>query len=182
MKWSEASIKPKVLICCLVVLLAAGSVWTVRLYRPTASNRDNLERIESFYSRYRQSFLNVPTVSADQLLTIQKKGDVVLIDVRQETERRISTIANAISVEQFQDSLEKHKADRIVTYCTIGYRSGIYAQKLQDQGFRAYNLNGGILAWIHAGHEVFDQQGQTRRVHVFSKKWNLVPKGYQGIW
>jgi hypothetical protein len=31
---------------------------------------------------------------------------------------------------------------------TLGYRSGLYAQELQQQGIQAANLIGGICAWV----------------------------------
>jgi sodium/bile acid cotransporter 7 len=45
-----------------------------------------------------------------------------------------------------------------------------------------YNLRGGILAWVHDGGTVYDQNGETRRIHVYGRKWNLAPNSYQAVW
>jgi hypothetical protein len=37
---------------------------------------------------------------------------------------------------------------------TVGYRSGLYAQELQEQGIQAANLIGGICAWVSAGERL----------------------------
>ena len=51
-------------------------------------------------------------------------------------------------------------------------------------GVRAYNLAGGILAWVQAGGPVVDGRTgtPTRRVHVYGRKWNLLQPGWEGIW
>jgi sodium/bile acid cotransporter 7 len=44
------------------------------------------------------------------------------------------------------------------------------------------NLRGGLLAWVHAGGKVYDANGETRRIHVYGRKWNLAPNGYDAVW
>lgn len=44
-------------------------------------------------------------------------------------------------------------------------------------------MKGAILAWTHSGGELVDSAGNpTRRVHVHSKKSDLVADGYEGVW
>ena len=43
------------------------------------------------------------------------------------------------------------KENLILVYCTVGCRSGAYTKKLQKQGFNAFNLYGGVLAWALEG-------------------------------
>ena len=76
----------------------------------------------------------------------------------------------------------KYKDAVKIAYCTISYRSGKFAQKLQKKGIPVYNLKGGILAWVHDGGKVYDLNGETHRIHVYGRKWNLGPKGYQAVW
>ena len=45
-----------------------------------------------------------------------------------------------------------------------------------------YVLRGGLLAWVHAGGKVYDKNGETRRIHVYGRKWNLGPRDYEGVW
>jgi len=55
----------------------------------------------------------------------------------------------------------------LVTYCTVGWRSGGFAGAVRDRvdgGVR--NLEGGILAWANAGGRLVDPDGRrVRRVH-----------------
>ena len=54
-------------------------------------------------------------------------------------------ITTAEFAARFRHGIPKEK--RLVVYCTIGYRSGKYAQELAKQGIKAENLEGGVLAW-----------------------------------
>jgi rhodanese-related sulfurtransferase len=49
-------------------------------------------------------------------------------------------------------SLDKNKP--VYTYCLSGARSGAAAQWMNKNGFTAYNLNGGIVAWKKADKPV----------------------------
>ena len=58
-----------------------------------------------------------------------------------------------------------------------------YSQKtFKKNGTPVYNLRGGILAWVHAGGKVYDQTGETHRIHVYGQDWNLAPEQYETIW
>ena len=79
------------------------------------------------------------------------------------------------------------KGKRVVVYCTIGQRSGEYAQQLKAKDVPVQNLEGGILAWTHAGGTLFrDSSGvkvKTKKVHVFDasmQKWIAVD--YEAVW
>jgi hypothetical protein len=50
---------------------------------------------------------------------------------------------------------------------------------MAKKGITIVNLQGGILAWILEGGEVYDKSGKkVKRVHVYSDKWNYAPAGY----
>jgi len=70
----------------------------------------------------------------------------------------------------------------VIGYCTISYRSGKLAESLAPRGITMLNLEGGLLAWVHAGGKLFDRAGETRRIHVYGRKWNLAPQDYEAIW
>jgi sodium/bile acid cotransporter 7 len=76
---------------------------------------------------------------------------------------------------------EAYRDHLVISYCTIGYRSGELAQKLQKKDIPVLNLGGGILAWLHAGGKVYKQGKAVNRVHVYGKKWNLAPSAYKSI-
>jgi sodium/bile acid cotransporter 7 len=68
-------------------------------------------------------------------------------------------------------NLDIYKDHTIIGYCTISYRSGKLAEKLGKKGIKMLNLKGGMLAWVHEGGKVYDDQhGETKRVHVYKKK------------
>ncbi len=50
------------------------------------------------------------------------------------------------------------------------------------KGITMYNLRGGLLAWVHDGGKVVDQKGETKRIHVYGRKWNLAPSAYEAVW
>jgi rhodanese-related sulfurtransferase len=105
----------------------------------------------------------------------------LLVDVRDDHEQAVSMLPGAISRQAFERDPDRYRGRLIVPYCTIGLRSGFYAQQLIKQGFRARNLAGSVLAWAHAG-QPFEAAGlPTRRVHVYGADWNLLPRGYEPV-
>jgi rhodanese-related sulfurtransferase len=91
-------------------------------------------------------------------------------------------IPGAIPGKQFEASGRRYVGKQVVVYCTIGYRSGLYAKRLDKQDRHVFNLKGGILAWAHAGQAAVNLNGQTNRVHLYGREWNLLPHGYEAVW
>jgi rhodanese-related sulfurtransferase len=143
---------------------------------------DRAARVEELYAGYRDSFPEAAEVTVEELLTLQAAGDPVLVDVRTDSERAISMIPGAISREEFERRREELGERTVVTYCTIGYRSGLYAEELKQEGWDAYNLEGSILAWTHAGQGLEQDGQQTRRLHVYGRKWDLAADDYETVW
>lgn len=138
--------------------------------------------VMSLYKTYQKKFPLVTEISAVKAISLASTDNVIFIDVRSKKEQLVSMIPGAISHTTFAKNAEDHRGNIIVAYCTIGYRSGKFAQKYRDQGFHTMNLAGGILQWIHNGGTINKNNEPTRNVHVYGKKWNLVPKGYHAIW
>ncbi|MFH1738027.1 MAG: rhodanese-like domain-containing protein [bacterium] len=159
--------------CVFILLLGCVS-------KPVGPNK--IETIQSMYEEYRTSFPDVPEISVEDLLGMQKERELTLVDVRDAAERRVSIIPNAISREEFERDMEKYKNDTVVVYCTIGHRSGLYAQELMNKDLRVFNLKGGVLSWAHTGQDFVNDKGKTRTVHVYGPEWNLLPEGYTGVW
>jgi rhodanese-related sulfurtransferase len=149
------------------------------------SEKDDFKKqqMNNMYQQYQQeAFPNASTVTVEQLLTWQRSGEVILVDVRTPEERAISRIPSAITLEEFQENINSYSHYKIVFYCTIGYRSGIETEKAQQQNLDAHNLHGGVLAWSHIGQPFLRDDRETRDVHVYGKKWNLTPQGYNPVW
>ena len=167
-------------ILVLIPVIGCVSGETDRASLTDAEKRD---AIETMVQEYQRSFPEVEDLSVDRVRTMQEKGDAVLVDVRPPEERAVSMIPGAVTKEEFEAHPEDYAGKTVVTYCTIGYRSGEYAEALREKGIDAYNLEGSILSWIHDGGTVVDPEGnETHTVHVYGEKWNLLPEGYTGVW
>lgn len=87
---------------------------------------------------------------------LKKERNVVLLDVRTETERKKNSIRGSYhipvtSISTSETELKKFKDAEIICYCSTGNRSLNAAVKLKKLGFNASNLRGGILRWNAAG-------------------------------
>ena len=140
------------------------------------------EKIETLYTKYARKFPEVKDISAEELQQLQEQEKVVLVDVRTPQEMKVSLIMGAISQAEFERNRKKYHNNTVVTYCTIGSRSGIYAEKLQEEGFRVFNFKGSILSWSHAGGKLVNDRGITNRIHIYGKKWELAAENYQAVW
>ncbi len=140
------------------------------------------QKVEDMYNGYKKHFPDVRDLSAKKAMDLTADRKTVLIDIREPREQQVSMLPGAITEKEFMNDPAKYKDAVKIVYCTISYRSGKFAQKLQEKGIPVYNLRGGILAWVHDGGTVYDQNGETHRIHVYGRKWNLVPNSYQAVW
>jgi rhodanese-related sulfurtransferase len=171
--------------CATIALLLSAIAATLRLAVPMVAGDGDapVQKIETMYRDYRREFRDVPDVTAADLRALLENGEVLLVDVRDANERDVSTIPGAITVEEFERNHDDSRDASVVTYCTIGYRSGLYADQLRQRGVKVLNLNGGILAWSHAGGQLVTLTGEpTKRVHVYGRRWNLLPTDYIAVW
>ncbi|MDA0323483.1 MAG: rhodanese-like domain-containing protein [Verrucomicrobia bacterium] len=140
------------------------------------------EQINTLYEKHRKAFRETPELSADAALALQRRGQAVFVDVREEKEQVVSMIAGAITKKEFERAPERYTNRVVIAYCTIGARSGEYAATKIKHGIAVSNLRGSILSWIHAGGSITNGGGTTTNVHVYGPRWNLVPDGYHAIW
>lgn len=141
-------------------------------------------RVEAMYAEYKAEFPEVADVTPAELEALRTMDDAVVVDVRTPKERAVSMIPGAISEEEFAAQKEEFRDRPVIAHCTIGYRSGIFAEGLAADGFTTYNLAGSILAWVHAGYPVVDPvTGEAiKRVHTYGPEWNLLPEDYEAVW
>lgn len=172
----------------IAILLFGAVVSAVFLAGPSAetimSDVEKRERIETLYRKYERKFPQVEGITATQLDADLREGrEVVLVDVRKPAEQAVSMIPGAITQQEFEQRQESLRDETIVTYCTAGYRSGLYAKKLQKKGWQVLNLEGSLLSWTHAGGPLADSDGEpTKRVHVYSADWSLEASDYDPVW
>ena len=119
---------------------------------------------------------SVPEVSVSQL---KKMTNVMLLDAREQNEFQVSHIRGAQYVGYDQFEIKKlqpiNKRQKIVVYCSVGYRSEKISEKLKEAGFLdVYNLYGGIFEWVNQDNEVVNEKGDvTKNIHAYNKAWGV---------
>jgi rhodanese-related sulfurtransferase len=100
----------------------------------------------------------------------------VLLDVRTPAEWNMSHLAGARRVDPKADA--KSAANRvakdapIVTYCSVGYRSGAMAQQLRAAGYtHVQNLDGSIFLWANEHRPLIHDSERVTRVHPYNSVW-----------
>ncbi|MEO7317900.1 MAG: rhodanese-like domain-containing protein [Chthoniobacteraceae bacterium] len=124
-------------------------------------------------ARIAKEFPDVKSISTAELAKrLAAKGDKpVLLDVRTAAEFDVSRLAGAQRVEPDAATVALPKDAVIVTYCSVGYRSAKFAQRLQAAGFtNVRNLDGSIFQWANEGRPT----EPSAKVHPFNKKWGAL--------
>lgn len=169
----------KVTVIAVSVILLSTGCQNISL----RSDSWKQQQIVTMYRQYAKEFSQVESITVVELQQLQQQGkQVVLVDVRSPKEIAVSSIPGAISTAEFERNLAQYRNYQIIGYCTIGYRSGKYAQKLQQQGVKMLNLEGSLLAWSHAQGKLVNSIGDTNKVHVFGRQWQLTARNYQPVW
>ncbi|HBH32781.1 MAG TPA: rhodanese-like domain-containing protein [Desulfofustis sp.] len=147
-----------------------------------ADDRQKLTLVYRLYDEYRRQFPEICEISVKQArATAAASKPILFVDVRGSAEQEISMLPGAIDKKQFIEDYHRYRDHLVVVYCTISYRSGLFAKKMAARGITVCNLRGGLLAWILEGGLITDARGVTNRVHVFGETWDLAPDGYQTI-
>jgi sodium/bile acid cotransporter 7 len=146
------------------------------------SDAQKLQAVYDMYKDYKKSFPEVQDITPKEAMELMELEEVIFVDTRKSKEQKVSMLPNAVTEKDFKKNLEQYRDKTVIGYCTISYRSGKLAKELRKEGITMLNLRGGMLAWVHEGGKVYDANGQTKRVHVYKKKWNYVPQGYEAVW
>lgn len=150
--------------------------------KAATTDAERRARIDQMYESYAKRFPDVAAVEAADAVRMLDRDDVVFVDVREPGEQAVSIIPGALTREAFDARREALRDRTVVTYCTIGFRSGMYARELKDEGFEVRNLAGSLLAWTHAEGPLVRDGAPTRDVHVYGKRWNLAASTYRAMW
>ncbi len=97
----------------------------------------------------------IPTVNVQEAFEqIKNDSNVVVLDVRtlSEWNGELGHIENALLIpvqelEQRLGELESYKGKTILAVCRSGNRSGRAATFLNQRGFKAFNVAGGMIDW-----------------------------------
>jgi adenylyltransferase/sulfurtransferase len=96
--------------------------------------------------------MSVPEITPTEYAARLERGEsLTLLDVREDWELGVARVPNAIvhiPMGQVADRISEIERDKtVVVLCRSGRRSMEVAKFLQQNGFDAVNLAGGILAW-----------------------------------
>jgi rhodanese-related sulfurtransferase len=117
-----------------------------------------------------------PKQLADWLRDSNRKQPL-LLDVRTKAEFDVSHIHGAQRVEPGSPSINFPRDRPIVTYCSVGYRSGAFAKKLQDAGYKdVQNMSGSIFRWANEGYPIERNGVRADKVHSYNARWGKLLK------
>ncbi len=118
---------------------------------------------------------SVPEVSVSEV----KDQETILLDARESNEFWVSKIARARWVGYDDFSIDRvkdiPKDQKIIVYCSVGYRSEKIAEKLLKAGYsNVSNLYGGIFEWVNQGKDILDSlERKTFNVHAYNRAWGV---------
>mmetsp|Transcript_2362 Transcript_2362/g.3396 ORF Transcript_2362/g.3396 Transcript_2362/m.3396 type:complete len:124 (+) Transcript_2362:458-829(+) len=101
---------------------------------------------------------------------------------------KVSMIEGAVSMKEFEEPKNEHlygpeamKDGIVIPYCTIGHRSGVYARKLIEKGYKDVRNGEGVIMWTHeaAGGLVNEEGEVVMKVHTYASPWDLASPEYQ---
>jgi rhodanese-related sulfurtransferase len=95
--------------------------------------------------------MNVPEITPAEFVARRERGEqMTLLDVREPWELGVASVPGIVHIAmgEVADRVDELNRDgEIVVLCRSGRRSLEVARFLQQKGFNAVNLAGGILAW-----------------------------------
>ena len=133
-------------------------------------------------AKIRHDFPNVKRITTTELsawLSDPARTAPLLLDVRTRPEYDVSHLANAQNVEPSASAAEIRvpKDHPIVTYCSVGYRSGAFAERLRGAGFsNVVNLTGSVFQWANENRPLVCDHTPTGKVHPYNQTWGLLLK------
>jgi rhodanese-related sulfurtransferase len=93
----------------------------------------------------------VAEITPTEFVARREKGEsLTLLDVREDWELGVASVPDVVHIPMGEVADRLGELDRgreVVVLCRSGRRSLQVANFLQQNGFRAVNLAGGILAW-----------------------------------
>lgn len=95
--------------------------------------------------------MNIPEITPAEFVARRERGDqMTLLDVREPWELDVARVPGIVHIPMGEVSArldELNRENEVVVLCRSGRRSLEVAKFLQQKGFNAVNLAGGILAW-----------------------------------
>ena len=101
-------------------------------------------------------------LAPERVAELVRSGEAQLVDVREPYEHDAGRIEGARHIELQQLTEQASKIDRerpVIFYCRVGSRSAMAAQAFRAAGYDAFNLDGGLVAWVAQGLEIEPEDG-----------------------
>ncbi len=161
----------------------SGSRWLLVLFSmvwaatPTLAADVEVDRaIENLEALKKTIRADYPTVEHQTINAYQMADERrLIVDVRSAEEFTLSHLPGAQHIEDRQTLLQLAKANpsqQLVLYCSVGVRSSIAAQWLQEQGIsNVVNLEGSIFEWYNRDLPLVNEFGATEEIHGFNRYW-----------
>ena len=163
--------------CILIAPLAY-----IALHDREVPDAKRKEAVYRMYAGYKKDFPQVKDISPQEAMELLNQGKLVFVDIRKPEEMAVSMLPAAVSQQDFLSSPAQYKDKTVVGYCTISYRSGVFAREMAKEGITVVNLQGGILAWTLEGGKVYDDGGHpVKRIHVYGDRWDYAPTAYESV-
>jgi rhodanese-related sulfurtransferase len=154
-----------------------------------AQDKSSYSRSAAFNDEI-EEYINhtVPVISVFDLQNCTDQ--FVILDAREQVEYNISHIKNAKHVGYDQFDINKlegiNKSDKIVLYCSIGYRSEKIGEKVLAAGYKnVFNLYGSIFEWVNMGNTLVNNENKpTKMLHTYNQTWSkwIVNKAIEKVW
>ena len=132
-------------------------------------------------ARIRSEFPDVRRITTAELaawLNDHNRSAPLLLDIRTAAEFEVSHLAGArhVAPDALASVVHGPKDRAIVTYCSVGYRSGAFAKKLRDAGYtNVMNLEGSIFRWANERRPIVSGDGRKAdKVHPYNATWGLL--------
>jgi rhodanese-related sulfurtransferase len=95
--------------------------------------------------------MNIPEITPAEFVARRDRGEpMTLLDVREAWELDVASVPGIVHIpmgEVAERVDELNRDQEVIVLCRSGRRSLEVARFLQQKGFKAVNLAGGILAW-----------------------------------
>jgi rhodanese-related sulfurtransferase len=103
-------------------------------------------------------------ISPARAAELVRDGDAQLVDVRTPEEVEAGRIAGSRHIELDLLPSQANEIERgrpVVFYCRTGARSAMASGAFRAAGYEAYNLDGGLLAWVEGGRPIEPEDGSV---------------------
>ena len=156
-------------ILTLFIIMSASTL-TGQQTQPLCIDPIFQQEVDSYLS------YDVPVISIAEAYADAQ--NFIFLDAREREEYEVSHIKNAVYIgyDDFDITRVSHldKTQKIIIYCSIGYRSEKIGKKLIDAGFQnVQNLYGSIFEWVNQHHEIYNlENNSTHTIHTYNKKWS----------